>query len=1199
MKRRILEGTLLIVLSGLCWWGLTFLLGVTANPLLPGLLALACGLLGLVMFWAAQTRSARIWLSTGLAILALMVFAPLLTFELNTSSAPELVALALFLYPSLLPACGFLNAAILIAVALGRRQGGSGSGATPGRERLACALLSGALLAAGFSGLYWLLVWDSTTDPLGLFWLLAPYFGALFAGGMLFALAPKKWKWTGAAYAALLVAGLLAVSRAAEAVDFRQLTENRAARITRAIEAYQSREGAYPPALNKLAPRYLISVPGPVSISGTGWCYDSDGIYYRFGYVTRDHWSDPRLLPKIVSTKGEVSGLTQICDEEINSYLRHKATPLAFPRGELSTTNAMIAGTLLGVLFVLAAAWVREKGSPETASQRMLLFYEITLIILLVALAAVQFFPSLATRNTFFVQSLFLPVIFGLVIVLLLNARLYRQLSKKGKLLAAGFGLILLVALAYHLREPGLLFEVLPPGLVLFALAWLFNGRTSRWIWVLPFASLGLLALMYSHRLDQADGLPQVLVTLRGLGYLLSPALAIGAAGLFFSTGVQLTFSPMPAQTLREQRLARVEGVFRLTATAVLVGSLVYITAWESIWDQTTDGLGGLFVQMISILSAAAGGMVIALKARRAGRLLGIGFALATAIAVNAGFDWGWQVNFPQLTENRAARITDSLEQFHTQEGQYPTNLAELSPRFMLRVPGPVMFRNEGWCYQGGGQAYRLAAFSHEYFGMPVSLHVYSSAGEVGDQPLPCQERLAEMQERYDWTRSAFETQPTFPATTPVPLPAGAESETLQPIYATPERLLNGAWSPDGKWWFFRAPIQGTRGIQFYFYDALEQKICPLDQVAEYTPYTDQPNGAWISGNRLLILDGSRDLSIFEPCGGKVGSLAAPEGLSLVTRLSSETGSGERLLFSDEQAFYLLQPGVDNLHEIEGILPVPYESYSDSAAWSPGSERLAIARLNSREPKDGITLALVDGRTGAVTTQMQLGLANKQSPPHLEWVSNDHLLLNSPNTLLMLDLTANPPRQVDVMTDLFQLGAAFPNQVHSSTSVTAQDGKTYHLAVWVNQPGNQEIYIYHSENGQVSTFQPHSLDALLVFPTGQWTRLTRLTSETPVEDSIDLYQIDSIRPTPDILRVDGHLPRGYSRLDIDYLPESARLLLASSNGVSEVSLTTGEILNFWRTGSGRDISPWINLSPDRKTALLPVEGDGLFVIPFD
>jgi len=186
-----------------------------------------------------------------------------------------------------------------------------------GRPAAVVLVLSALLLAKTLHSLYWLMVWDTTEDSLGHFWLIVPVVAVLFSGVMLSIALLGRTKLAGLLYSLLIPALMIAASAGAQRVDFRRLTEERAGRASQAIETYYAREGSYPQDLRELIPWYVLSLPGPVIIYGQDWCYDGGDDYYRLGYVYREHWSDPRLIGRIYKTVGEAPDLYRICDEEI------------------------------------------------------------------------------------------------------------------------------------------------------------------------------------------------------------------------------------------------------------------------------------------------------------------------------------------------------------------------------------------------------------------------------------------------------------------------------------------------------------------------------------------------------------------------------------------------------------------------------------------------------------------------------------------------------------------------------------------------------------------------------------------------------------------------------------------------------------------------------------------------------------------
>lgn len=189
------------------------------------------------------------------------------------------------------------------------------------KKRYGRALISGllglVLLAKSFHILYWLIVWDSTYDPIGVIWV----FLLVFLVPIIWLLTANLTSGSLRRVALLLVPimPLLIVGFALPAgrVDFRHLTATRAERISRAVENYHAREGEYPEKLSQLVPRDAVLLPAPVIIFGQRWCYEAGAEFYRLGYVDRQHWSDPNLFGHLYRSKGDTSGHQTLCAAEI------------------------------------------------------------------------------------------------------------------------------------------------------------------------------------------------------------------------------------------------------------------------------------------------------------------------------------------------------------------------------------------------------------------------------------------------------------------------------------------------------------------------------------------------------------------------------------------------------------------------------------------------------------------------------------------------------------------------------------------------------------------------------------------------------------------------------------------------------------------------------------------------------------------
>lgn len=174
--------------------------------------------------------------------------------------------------------------------------------------------LSALLLGMFLHNLAGLLMWDNTTDSLDVLWLMLPSLVCLMCGITLLISLPGKSKLAGLVFVFLLPFLMWVVCFPAENFDFRTLTRERGERITYAIDTYFQREGHYPQSLGQLVPRDLRAVDRPFIVNGQNWCYDAGEGYYRLGYVDREHWSSPCYYEKLVSSAGDVSGLSAVCE---------------------------------------------------------------------------------------------------------------------------------------------------------------------------------------------------------------------------------------------------------------------------------------------------------------------------------------------------------------------------------------------------------------------------------------------------------------------------------------------------------------------------------------------------------------------------------------------------------------------------------------------------------------------------------------------------------------------------------------------------------------------------------------------------------------------------------------------------------------------------------------------------------------------
>jgi dipeptidyl aminopeptidase/acylaminoacyl peptidase len=637
-----------------------------------------------------------------------------------------------------------------------------------------------------------------------------------------------------------------------------------------------------------------------------------------------------------------------------------------------------------------------------------------------------------------------------------------------------------------------------------------------------------------------------------------------------------------------------------LALAVILLGLLAYTIVWASIWDQTSDGLGGLALSQPAGLVAVAAGMVMAATSSGWRRLAGLAFAVLVPLAVFGAFSYGWDVSYHALTESRAARIQEALERFRTRTGGYPAGLKELVPSELWWIPEPVILSGQGWCYQGGPDYYRLGAIYREFFGMPLSVHLYASAGSPPETSWECDEKLAELKPRYE-PQPMVGIPDTVPTLAPLPTSVVAVQRTsVQPLIRS-SSIGVGKWSPDGSYLVFSLPeIAGDQSVMsLNFLKADMGEVCQAGQTKWVTEWASdglREHFAWLPDGRLLFVSESGEILLFKPCTADVENLTSRYPVTFTHAVVYDEQSG-RVLLKNPESYWVLDGVSLEARQIPGVSPNPYEAHWDRYAWSPGGDRLAIARLNGRDRQDGTTLYIVEGATGAVEKSLPLVYASDQSAPMVEWLTNDELLIHGGAALTVMDLRSEPPQFTDLLKDVFLLDVAYPDDFSSMASVVDKAGGGYHVAARVNHPRNQAIYVYHSETGQVEVLQS-DVDLLLFFPDGEWTELTKFEAIPTYRDEYELVWVDTPEAEPRRLVVQGHVPRNYPDLNAEYLPGSSRMVFSSSQGVSLVSIPDGALLGFWElAGGSASPSTFALASPDGKALVAIVERVGLYYIP--
>jgi hypothetical protein len=108
------------------------------------------------------------------------------------------------------------------------------------------------------------------------------------------------------------------------------------------------------------------------------------------------------------------------------------------------------------------------------------------------------------------------------------------------------------------------------------------------------------------------------------------------------------------------------------------------------------------------------------------------------------------RVDFRRLTEQRAERVAQAIEAYHARTGRYPQDLRQLTPWYVLSLPGPLIIYGQAWCYDAGQDYYRLGYVYRKHWSDPrLTGRIYQTNGQVPDLHPMCEEQVIALQKRY------------------------------------------------------------------------------------------------------------------------------------------------------------------------------------------------------------------------------------------------------------------------------------------------------------------------------------------------------------------------------------------------------------------------------------------------------------------
>jgi hypothetical protein len=188
----------------------------------------------------------------------------------------------------------------------------------------------------------------------------------------------------------------------------------------------------------------------------------------------------------------------------------------------------------------------------------------------------------------------------------------------------------------------------------------------------------------------------------------------------------------------------RIGGVCLILA-AMILGKMVYNVYQLTLWDNTYDPLGHLWI-IFPVASSFVSGLMLSVGLPGKAKFISLAYALIVPGTLILVSTIAQQVDFRQLTEQRAERLVLAIDSYYQRNQRYPEQLQDLTPRYVLSLREPMIIYGQDWCYHSGDDFYQLGYVSREHWSSPnLEGVVYKSQGNpVGEFAL-CADQIADL----------------------------------------------------------------------------------------------------------------------------------------------------------------------------------------------------------------------------------------------------------------------------------------------------------------------------------------------------------------------------------------------------------------------------------------------------------------------
>ena len=450
---------------------------------------------------------------------------------------------------------------------------------------------------------------------------------------------------------------------------------------------------------------------------------------------------------------------------------------------------------------------------------------------------------------------------------------------------------------------------------------------------------------------------------------------------------------------------------------------------------------------------------------------------------------------------------------------------------------------------------------------------------------------------------TAPDTTSSYPEIETGTIPALVQGEDFRP----------GAWSPDGRYYFYsqQGPIDEPGPDQayntLYLLDTQTGEICPglvetlTMNVSAWGAYPEGPHldqrTFWMADQRLLYISPEGELLALTPCSETIEDWTErlPEPVTDFNyhRRNDQT----QLLINGESGTWLFTPSTGQSVKVD--LPASNGYGETWFSWSPYEARLFSSRFEEREDWFGVVVEDIDLTMGEASLILELPIKqeglSKDSHQHviIQWLAKDllnlsHWLDYSGNFItrdLVVDISDQPEVIADVFPDLFGMETLNVNQLTSWGYNGNSDGQNYYFVVCEGFLPDGQFHLYSSETGSVETYSLKP-PKLLLFPNGSYEIAEVIRENTTSEDTYQVILVGTDK-APFDLQIQGYIPGQTSWSKVATLPGTGELLIATDQGIALVDLDSGETVAYWVLENQAQYVDFIlALSPDEKSVIV-------------